>query len=31
MFTIDLKGEKDEGELVLSWGTTSLTAAFTAK
>lgn len=31
IFTIDLKGEKDKRELVLSWGTTSLTASFTAK
>jgi len=31
LFTIDVKGEKDKGELVLSWGTTSLTATFTAK
>lgn len=30
-FTIELKGETNKGELVLKWGTTSLTAAFTAK
>jgi len=30
-FTIDLKAEKDKGELVLSWGTTALKAAFTGK
>ncbi len=30
-FTIDLKGDKDKGELKLSWGTTGLSAAFTAK
>jgi hypothetical protein len=31
VFTILLKGEKDEGGLLLCWGTTSLTATFTAK
>jgi hypothetical protein len=30
-FTIDLKGDKDKGELKLAWGTTGLSAAFTAK
>jgi hypothetical protein len=30
-FTIDLKGEKEKGELTLSWGKTALKAAFTAK
>jgi len=30
-FTIDLKGEKDKGELALSWGTTGLKAAFDGK
>ena len=30
-FTIDLKGDKDKGELKLSWGTTGLSAAFTGK
>jgi hypothetical protein len=30
-FTIDLKGEKDKGELKLSWGTTALGTAFTGK
>lgn len=30
-FTIDLKGEKDKGELTLSWGTTALKGAFTGK
>ena len=29
--TIDLKGEKDEGEFRLSWGDTALKAAFTAR
>ena len=31
MFTIDLKAEKDKGELKLSWGTTGLATSFTAK
>jgi len=31
MFTIDIKGEKDKGELMLTWGTTVLKAPFTAK
>lgn len=30
-FTIDLKGDKDKGELKLTWGTTALAAPFTAK
>ena len=30
-FTIDLKGEKDKGELSLSWGTTGLKATFDGK
>jgi hypothetical protein len=30
-FTIDLKGEKDKGEVTLSWGTTALKGAFTGK
>lgn len=30
-FTIDLKGEKEKGELKLSWGTTSLGTSFTGK
>jgi hypothetical protein len=30
-FTIELKGEKDHGELSLSWGTTALKAAFSGK
>ena len=30
-FTIDLTGSGDKGELKLSWGTTALRAAFTAK
>jgi Protein of unknown function (DUF2911) len=30
-FTIDLKGDKDKGELVMSWGTTALKAPFTAR
>jgi hypothetical protein len=30
-FTIDLKGDKDKGELTLSWGTTALKGAFTGK
>ena len=31
MFTIDLKGDKDKGDLKLTWGTTGLAASFTAK
>jgi len=31
MFTIDISGEKDKGELKLTWGTTALKAPFTAK
>ena len=31
LFTIDIKGEKDKGELMLSWGTTALAAPFTGK
>jgi hypothetical protein len=30
-FTIDLKGDKDKGELKLTWGTTGLSTAFTAR
>ena len=30
-FTIDLKAAKDKGDLVLTWGTTALSAAFTGK
>jgi Protein of unknown function (DUF2911) len=30
-FTIDLKGDKDKGELKLLWGTTALGASFTGK
>jgi hypothetical protein len=30
-FTIDLKGEGNKGQLVLTWGTTTLSAPFTAK
>ena len=30
-FTIDLKAEKDAGELTLTWGKTALKAAFTGK
>jgi hypothetical protein len=30
-FTIDLKAEKDKGELKLSWGTTALATTFTGK
>jgi hypothetical protein len=30
-FTIELKGEKDKGELKLTWGTTALGTTFTAK
>jgi hypothetical protein len=30
-FTIDLKGEKDRGELTLRWGTTGLGASFTGR
>jgi hypothetical protein len=31
LFTIDLKADKDKGELKLAWGTVGLSAAFTAK
>ena len=31
LFTIDVKGEKDKGELKLSWGQVVLSAPFTAK
>jgi hypothetical protein len=31
VFTIELSGEKGKGELEMTWGTTSLKAAFTAK
>ncbi len=31
MFTIDVKGEKDKGELKLTWGEIALSAPFTAK
>ncbi len=31
VFTIDLTGEKDKGDLRLTWGTTALAAAFTAR
>ena len=31
LFTIDVKGEKDKGELRLSWGQVVLSAPFTAK
>ena len=30
-FTIDLKGEKDKGEVTLTWGTIALKGAFTGK
>ena len=30
-FTIELKGDKDKGELVLRWGTTALGTSFTGK
>jgi hypothetical protein len=30
-FTIELRGQKDKGELELQWGTTSLKASFTGK
>jgi hypothetical protein len=30
-FTIDLKGEKDRGDLTLSWGTLALKGSFTGK
>ena len=30
-FTIEVKGEKDQGELSLSWGVTGLKAAFSGK
>ena len=31
VFTIDLKGDKDQGEFEMKWGTTALKAPFTAK
>ncbi len=31
LFTIDLKGEKDKGEISLSWGQVALGTTFTAK
>jgi Protein of unknown function (DUF2911) len=31
LFTIDIKGEKDKGELSFSWGKTALKAGFTGK
>jgi hypothetical protein len=31
LFTIDITGEKDKGELKLSWGSTALATTFTAK
>jgi Protein of unknown function (DUF2911) len=31
MFTVDLKGEKDKGELQMQWGNTALKTDFTAK
>jgi hypothetical protein len=31
LFTIDVTGEKDKGELTLSWGSTALATTFTAK
>jgi hypothetical protein len=31
MFTVDLQGEKDKGELRMQWGTTALRADFTAQ
>jgi hypothetical protein len=31
MFTIELRGEKGKGEFEMTWGTTALKAAFTAK
>jgi hypothetical protein len=31
IFTIELSGEKGKGEFEMTWGTTSLKAAFTAK
>jgi hypothetical protein len=30
-FTIDVRGEKEKGEIELQWGETSLKAAFTGK
>jgi len=30
-FEIDLKGDKDKGELMLTWGTIALGATFTGK
>ena len=31
VFTIELKGEKDQGDLEMKWGTTALKTSFTAK
>ena len=31
LFTIDVKGEKDKGEIKLSWGSIALAAPFTAR
>jgi hypothetical protein len=31
MFTVELKGEKEQGEFSMAWGTSVLKAAFTAK
>lgn len=31
LFTIDVKGEKEKGEITLSWGTVALSTPFTAK
>jgi hypothetical protein len=30
-FTVDLKGDKDKGEVTLTWGTTALKGSFTGK
>jgi hypothetical protein len=31
MFTVELQGDKDKGEFVMKWGTTTLQASFTGK
>ena len=31
MFTIELKGEKDQGTFTMTWGTSAFSASFTAK
>jgi hypothetical protein len=31
MFTVELQGDKDKGEFVMKWGTTTLKTSFTGK